>query len=577
MCRTLEGSRAKSLPSAPLLDTVSLMLLGGAPTVRSVIEHAPRLRTSGDAVDPDGRLRILEVAGRSWVVKLAPEREAHHEAGRARAVARALVERAHSPLRVIVPAVVPGVGTITPYIGPSLQRVEPWPQWLTSDAVQAIAQALLAAGVEWPGFLPRNLFPDENAHTLAAIDWETVRLDERGASDLTLLKWRVGWAASPIGATWVERLAPQRTAPLDDFERTLTPLLAPGAPASQVRQIANRVTLGSELVPLRGVRLSAADVGHAVDDLFGTPMAVVYAAAATADPTYIERIAIMLDGLLPSGPAAPALRRAVMGALLGVGGDHAEALGGGRGLNAATRRAAAAVEIVERSEMLLRNTCPVMKRLDVLLRGSAAQGLLSARSDVDFEVSGPEWPRGHAEAETVVAAALSAFGFECETSSGRPTERDLFNADGDRSRDLHEYMELRRPGASAHDPGWLAGDIQLPPGWPTRASAYERGGYPQDGKHAFFAARSLIARIAFGRLEPPVPATIAAQLDALAATRVPVDELRTLLQQSLAAYEERSPAERLHREIGRLRAVHQIGGTEPWDRRTTIRSTGENV
>jgi hypothetical protein len=565
------------LPSATALDTVSRMLVGRAPAVRTVIEHAPRLRTSGDAVDPDGRLRVLEVAGRSWVVKLVPDRQAHHEAGRARAVARALAERGHPAVRVIVPVVVPGVGTITPYIGPSLQRVRRWPRWLTSDAVQAIAQALLAAGVEWPGFLPRNLFPEENGPTLAAIDWESARLSERGLSDLTLLKWRVGWAATPIGAMWAERLPAQWTAPLDDFERTLTPLLAPGAPASEVRQIADRVTLGSEVVPLRGVRLSAADVGHAVEDLFGTPTAVVYAAAASADPAYIERIAIVLDRLLPSGPAAPRLRRAVMAALLALGSDYAEELAGARGLNAARRRAAAALDVVERVEMLLRNTCPVMKRLDVLLRGSAAQGLVSGRSDVDFEVSGPDWPRGHAEAETVVAAALSAFGFECETSTGRPTERDLLSADGDRSRDLHEYMELRRPGASVHDPGWVAGDIELPPGWLKQASAYERGGYPQDGKHAFFAARSLIARIAFGRLEPPVPATTEAQLDALAAAGVPVDELRTLLQESLAAYEVRSPAERLHREIGRVRAVHQIGGTEPWDRRTTIRSTGENA
>jgi hypothetical protein len=65
---------------------------------------------------------------------------------------------------------------------------------LPRPLVAAILTALFDAGVEAPGFVPRNLFCDDRV--LHVIDWEDARLATTPVlpDAVTLAKWDIGWS-----------------------------------------------------------------------------------------------------------------------------------------------------------------------------------------------------------------------------------------------------------------------------------------------------------------------------------------------------------------------------------------------
>ena len=151
--------------------------------------------------------------------------------------------------------------------------------------------------------------------------------------------------------------------------------------------------------------------------------------------------------------------------------------------------------------------------LQLLLRGSLSQGVLGCRSDVDFELSSPEWPNGHRALEELVIGVLAAFGLVAEGSAARPSETDVHGPGTNLTRDAHEWLELRRPGSPLHDPGWL-GDVLMPDvaelvGRPSR---YERRGREETAKYLWFEARASLARVVFGSSASRPPATLVDQL-----------------------------------------------------------------
>lgn len=177
------------------------------------------------------------------------------------------------------------------------------------------------------------------------------------------------------------------------------------------------------------------------------------------------------------------------------------------------------------------------EEIQLLLRGSQAHGVLSCRSDIDFELSGPKAPNGHVDLEQRLSTLLGAAGVESEGSAGRPDQDDLHGAGGLR-RDLHEWCELRRPQSLRRDPGWLAEVFSgLPPDWWARRSQYESIGRQNDGKYCFFEARALCARLALR--EGIGMGTSPSQLDALR-PRIAgptLSGLEACLRSSLVAYE----------------------------------------
>ncbi|MEU3568615.1 hypothetical protein AB0E96_09330, partial [Kitasatospora sp. NPDC036755] len=58
--------------------------------------------------------------------------------------------------------------------------------------------------------------------------------------------------------------------------------------------------------------------------------------------------------------------------------------------------------------------------MELILRGSCAQGVLGRGSDVDFELSSPDHPTGHRALEDLVIEALTCLGLAAEGSAARP-------------------------------------------------------------------------------------------------------------------------------------------------------------
>ena len=141
----------------------------------------------------------------------------------------------------------------------------------------------------------------------------------------------------------------------------------------------------------------------------------------------------------------------------------------------------------------------IRHEVELLARGSYGQGILSKMSDIDFEVSGPEFPSGHQAVEEMIGQFLNAFNIEWEGSSGRPDTVDIEGAHGF-TRDLHEWSELRQPGSWKHNPGWVSNFFanSRALNWYKLESQYiRRNRNIVTTKFLFFQMRTIIARLAF--------------------------------------------------------------------------------
>ncbi|MFL6161961.1 MAG: hypothetical protein ACJ74U_07010 [Jatrophihabitantaceae bacterium] len=208
----------------------------------------------------------------------------------------------------------------------------------------------------------------------------------------------------------------------------------------------------------------------------------------------------------------------------------------------------------------------VREPLDLLLRGSGAQRLLSVFSDLDYEVSSPAHPHGHADVEAWMAERLAALGIDAEGSTGRPLEADLVDSTG-QTRDLHELTELRRAGSPRRDLGWV-GDAfaDLPMNWWNRVSTYEAHGRHRHAKFAFFEIRALICRLSWRHDVPD--GTTTGQLAGLVRV-LPTEaaNLRTLAVDALSCYEtdphaSTSGVEDLQQRMAELRRRQQLAGPD---------------
>ena len=204
--------------------------------------------------------------------------------------------------------------------------------------------------------------------------------------------------------------------------------------------------------------------------------------------------------------------------------------------------------------------------LDLLMRGSGAQGVLSIYSDLDFEVSSPDFPRGHPAIEAAITQRLAELGVDAEGSTGRPREVDLIGQAG-HTRDLHEMSELRRAGSTRRDAGWVGvAFAEAPAEWWNRTSSYEAHGRHRHAKFAFFEIRALICRVSWRHGLPA--GTTAGQLAALRRVASATSaELRDLAIGALAAYEadprSDSPTVRdLQHRMARLRDRHGLAGPD---------------
>ncbi|MEV7776686.1 hypothetical protein [Kitasatospora sp. NPDC088351] len=543
--------------------------------------------------DVSGLVRRLRHQGRDVVAKIRSAEEAISEQRLAAEAARrlsGLMSAGFGAVTVCVPEVVhlPGrrAALVSPYLGTPLSAPSATRLGLSAEAVAELLTALLARGVEASGCVPRNMFCHGGRTVL--IDWEDALLVPPCAAPdrLTLMKWDIAWS-DLFGddlrlREHIPASAPRDEPALDGFETVLATWMSAATSQQEVRRHGIEATLASELPVSEAAPASAADLGHLAEDVLPQRLGVFHTLLTarlreqhgdTAYAVLLGQLHTLAERSGPTGSRVDALRRGWMLALFSAvesqrpGGaqplpqlvGRLTGLASTSGWAAACERAEVAEELTSR---LARVVLAVLGRddLDLLLRGSCAQGVLGLNSDVDFELSSAECPTGYRPAEDLVIEALGCLGLAAEGSAARPVERDLVSADGRVSRDLHEWCELRRPGSAHHDPGWTAALLPTPSTEVLgRPSQYEVQGREDTAKYLWFESRAALARLVF--VTPtlsPRPVTLGQQLAVLPGLIGDREaaELRGLVHETFALREAADPSQQAggdaERECSRL-------------------------
>ncbi|MFD0404702.1 hypothetical protein [Kitasatospora sp. NPDC127116] len=550
-----------------------------------------------DLVDVGGQVRRFRYRGRDLVAKLRPLEAARSERALAAEAARRLgrlVVNGFGIVKVCVPELVPLPGRraalVSPYLGTRMSAEDGGVIGLSAPVIVGLLVALLDRGVEASGCVPRNMFRRVGETVL--IDWEDALLVPAGTApdELTLMKWDIAWS-DLLGRDLKLReqipvSAPDREMELDGFETVLAGWLLPAMARRDVRGYGIGVTLASELPLGKNGSASAASLGHLAEDVLPPGLGVFHSVltARLREQCGEDAYAFLLGQLesLVSGrqSATPSLeleglRRtwvlalfsAAETCLMPVSGlpldqlaAQLERLAFTSGWAAACERAAAAAEITGRLAAVILAVLLLNEELDLLLRGSCAQGVVARGSDVDFELSSAEHPDGHRPVEDLLIEVLACLGLAAEGSAARPAESDLVSTDNRTSRDLHEWLELRRPGSVFQDPGWTT-DLLLPPsaGTVARPSQYEQQGRESTAKYLWFESRAALARLAFTASDiSRMPVTLEGQLAVIPQVIGAEDaaELRDLVHATFSLRERsglaRPPEDQAMGEIARL-------------------------
>ncbi|KQV20864.1 MULTISPECIES: hypothetical protein [unclassified Kitasatospora] len=595
-------------------------LLGGADDARDLavsVQHAFEQPDKGTEfelsgfVDVAGLVRRLRHREREVVAKLRCTEAALSEQRLAAEAARRLDDLSvagFGAIQVCVPELVQlpdqRAALVSPYLGIPLSAPSAAALGLSGGAVSELLATLLARGVEASGCIPRNMFCHSGRTVL--IDWEDALLVTAGAApdQLTLMKWDIAWS-DLFGddlrlSDQIPASVPGGAAELDGFEATLAAWLPPATTRQEVRRHGIEVTLASELPVSEAAPASAARLGHLAEDVL-PPQLGVFHTVLTArlrerhgDAAYaalLGQLHALVKHPRPTVPELEELRRGWVVELFSAAEDdllgeaqtlrqlvwHLDQLVSTSGWAGACERAEVTEEITSRLARVVLATLG-HEELDLLLRGSCAQGVLGLCSDVDFELSSAEFPAGYQPAEELLIEALGCLGLAAEGSAARPVERDLVSADGRVSRDLHEWFELRRPGSAHHDPGWTAALLSGPSADELcRPSQYEEQGRELTAKYLWFESRAALTRLAF--TAPglfPRPVTLERQLTALPGLIGDREaaELRDLVHETFTLREAADPSRlvggqaerecsRLAERLDRLRQRLGLPGPQP--------------
>ncbi|MFE6052829.1 hypothetical protein ACFQ6N_18900 [Kitasatospora sp. NPDC056446] len=530
-------------------------------------------------VDVGGRLRRLRHCGRDLVAKLRPFEDARSERGLAAESARrlsGLMVDGFGTVEVCVPELVslPGQGAalVSPYLGRRLSAGS-GADGLSVPAIAGLLVALLDRGVEASGCVPRNMFRQGGRTVL--IDWEDALLVPAGAApgELTVMKWDIAWS-DLLGRDLklrdrIPASSPGGQVELDGFETVLAGWLPSTATNGDVRRYGVVATLASEL-PVEEGSASAAGLGHLAEDVLPAGLGVFHTlltgylreqCGGDAYASLLQPLDTLATVCRPADSVTDlgALRRAWVLALFSAAesnppseaasleelAERVDQLACASGWDAARERAAVAEEITGRLAAVIL-TVLQLEELDLLLRGSCAQGILGRSSDIDFELSSAAFPDGHRPTEELMIETLTCLHLDAEGSAARPVERDLISADDSTSRDLHEWFELRRPGSAFHDPGWAAAALTPPSSDAIgRPSQYEEQGRKYSAKYLWFESRAVLARLAFTAAGGSrIPVTLERQLAILPQAIGAEDtaELCDLLRATFALREVADPA-----------------------------------
>ena len=426
------------------------------------------------------------------------------------------------------------------------ENVDTLPQ-IPLDKIMYCFKDLLSHGIEWAGFLPRNIIKEKNR--LIFIDWEDVTFNNHpkiSISDLTFFKMILGWSQIYGSTEQIKEVIKKNnitiyTTSPDNFEFTYGNLTNT-KDIKKIKQKATLITLDSESHSLHNTTtdLSFMDIGHIIDDLFSTNISVLYTCCSatirkTHGDLYFSTFADAFENVLcfvlrdnDNGTIIyplPEIQKTILLFLLYFFQEPSitklnviKELNNIIELNDFFERESCissyilkfiSYEEIGITNAISRSSCmhnflfelfeiiktflAYDKPIFLLLRGSCAHGLMTINSDVDFEVSNWDFPYGHSALELLISDILNIFDVKNEGSCGRPQEVDVFI--NGYTRDYHEWTELTCPNNIIRNKGWL--NNQTPIGFSEQKwSEYEKKNKYISEKYLFFKARTLVMRLA---------------------------------------------------------------------------------
>lgn len=512
-----------------------------------------------ELVDFSGRFRNFYVNGTQYVLKIFDNfKDANTEFSNVLKV-KALTELTIDiliPLPLITKLSEDNWGLVMRDYGFTLdENVETTKTILPLENVYKFLFDLLNCGIVWKGFLPRNIIFHENK--LILIDWEKVSFCEaecqRVIDDQTIFFWNLGWSQIYPEINFYHQLKKyplfqlSKSVKLDSFEKILKTFIGHSHHDEQItREIGNNITQISE-GPMNYISLNyfnPHDFGHLIDDLFPKAISVFYSLASsklreevgdtgfsTLITAYSKYLVLYVsdyyktnDTIYMKSESHPENLLVLFEIITKIFNKELldfEILTSlvkwrewmksnksyyyyyhkilsvveKKGLLNSSRRSHYISKFVEKIFGLIYNVFPEKPEVFLMFRGSLGNHVLTCKSDVDFEISGPNYPNGHKGLEEVLSNILVFFQLECENSDGRPEEIDMVSDQG-YTRDLHEWTELR---GSNHlqDPTWLRKRMNLDYSVFKKLSIYESSLLDLNEKVLFFLVRSTISRLAF--------------------------------------------------------------------------------
>lgn len=517
-------------------------------------------RRNRELIDISYKFRFFKYKEKTYIIKVNNTDEIPIEYFNAYRLKETLDDKAIDVIKIVCPVIIRSeetgrIGLLQEDYGYTLyENIDECRKMFSVIEVFKIYQVLINCGVEWSGFLPRNLFYKDNIWY--AIDFEDIFFHENedwAIRDLTIFKLLLGWGQifeiSQVKSTLDEVLKGRKTAfaPLDSFERALAELIDSKSD-SNTRNIGFDLTYKSEL-PVHRFRatsqfLNSMDLGHLMEDIFDNDYLSVWYTVSTAiikdeygEEYYssflncLEHVLIvwLSEATIPfcDKKALKKIQEIVVSLLicysLHQGDDiccmlidtkslediytvlvtanigiaavkQYQDLQSTCGWSAAVSRSKSVHIFLNVVYAQLRKSFPSLLKYDLLLRGSCAQGFMTTKSDVDFEISSLEKPNGYIAAEKLLSAILGIFGIECEGSLDRPDEIDMISSNG-LTRDFHEWCELIVPGSKKQNKGWNNSLYEVSSIWQFY-SEYESQKHNISTKYMFFQIRAIIERFA---------------------------------------------------------------------------------
>lgn len=537
-----------------------IKLSEAAKYVLNSFEEQYFFRRNRELIDMTYRFRCFQFQNKHYIIKVCKANEIPIEYYNALQIKEKLEKNVIDCIQIVCPVVIQSdengiIGLLQEDNGYTLyENVEECRNQFSIKKIFQIYSVLLKIGIEWSGFLPRNLFFEGGKWY--CIDFEDVyfhKNDNWSIRDLTIFKLLLGWGqVYEINQVRKEleivlNAREITFAPLDSFEKALAELIDSKID-SCTRSFGFDITYESEL-PVNSSSmthnyLSSMDIGHLVEDIFDNDYLSVWYTMSTSkmridygddyyawflncfehvlvvwlnesrtsfqekkkikqlqeiiccllilfsekqpedlvcnlkDTISVSEIFAILETINPCVTSIKQFQQ-----LQFVGG-----------WSAALARSKCIHNFLKNIYLQLTKCFPLLSEYDLLLRGSCAQGLMTMKSDVDFEISSEQKPHGFIAAERLLSSILDIFNIECEGSPERPTEIDMKSMQGF-TRDFHEWCELVIPGSKTQDKGWNNLLYNVDAIWQCY-SEYESQKHNLSTKYLFFQIRAIIERYA---------------------------------------------------------------------------------